>query len=110
MKIENEYAELSAKIEDIVLRVEVGYRGGGIEIDLEPLGFESGDRMTAYQNYLGGGLLSSIGSDCNVVDWRSFDDLLSISEQLKKYFFSITPQSHYNDDYDDIQNRPLSAY
>ena len=110
MTIKNEYAELSAKIEEIVLRVEIGYRGGGIEIDLEPLGFESGDKMTAYQNYLGGGILGGVASDCTITDWRSYDDLLSIAEQLKKYFFSLTPQSHSGADYDDIQNRPLSAY
>ena len=106
MKIENKYAGLSAKIKDITLRLELTSRGGGIEIDLHRLGFDHGDKMTAYQNYLGGGMLSSIGSDCNVTDWKSFDDLLDISEQLKKYFCSISSDG----DYYEIQKRPLSYY
>lgn len=42
-----------------VLRVKVTERGGGIEIDLGPEGYDN-HRMTAYQNYLGGGILGSI--------------------------------------------------
>ena len=42
-----------------VIRQKITTRGGGVEIDLTPLGFD-GHRMSAYQNYLGGGMLGSI--------------------------------------------------
>ena len=44
-----------------VIREKLSSRGGGIEIDLTPFGFD-GERMTAYQNYLGGGMLGSINN------------------------------------------------
>ncbi len=46
--------------EPITMRVNATNRGGGIEIDLTTLGFP-GERMAAYQNYLGGGLLGAVG-------------------------------------------------
>ena len=45
--------------EPITLRLQVSSRGGGIEIDLSSLGFK-GEKMAAYQNYLGGGLLGAV--------------------------------------------------
>lgn len=98
--------------EDITLRVEASHRGGGIEIDLTSLGYE-GEMMTAYQNYLGGGMLGSIGSDCTISDFRSHDDLVDISEKLKRYFHSLT--NHVEDEwesasYEENQRRPSSAY
>tara|TARA_R110000796_G_scaffold87024_1_gene188091 strand:+ start:362 stop:667 length:306 start_codon:yes stop_codon:yes gene_type:complete len=98
--------------EDITLRVDASSRGGGIEIDLTSLGY-TGHKMTAYQNYLGGGMLGSIGSDCTISDYRSYADLRDISENLKQYFHSLT--NHVEDEwesasYEENQRRPSSAY
>lgn len=106
MKIHNNYNGMSAEIEDITLRIETSHRGGGIEIDLEPLGFESGSKMSAYQNYLGGGMLGSVCSDCNVTDWTQYADLCEIAQDLKKYFASLTSDA----DFESLQERPASAY
>lgn len=95
----------------IILRQEISYRGGGIEISLENFGFE-GERMTAYQNYLGGGVLGRIESDCTIDGWRDNKRLTDISEGLKQYFHELT----VHDDewewetYQQNQLKPLSAF
>ena len=43
-------------ISELVLREAISSRGGGVEIDLTRFGFK-GQKMSAYQNYLGGGML-----------------------------------------------------
>ena len=46
-------------IKDNVLREQLSSRGGGVEIDLTYFGYE-GEKMTAYQNYLGEGCLAEL--------------------------------------------------
>lgn len=95
-----------------VIREDFSHRGGGIEIDLGPHGFE-GEKMTAYQNYLGGGMLGSINNDCTLEEWHCDDDLMDIAKNLRLYFHTLTTPT---DDewqtlsYDDIQGLPSSAY
>jgi len=45
--------------EEITLRLEISSRSGGIEIDLTRKGFPN-QKMSAYQNYLGGGMLGKV--------------------------------------------------
>ena len=94
-----------------ILREEITNRGGGIEISLSKLGYKD-HKMTAYQNYLGGGLLGSVQSDCTINGWKSIEKLLSISEQLKEYFHNLTnPESEWESmSYEQNQNMPKSAY
>jgi hypothetical protein len=81
--------------EEITLRLQISSRGGGIEIDLSTLGFK-GERMSAYQNYLGGGMLGCINSDSTIqafgkmVTEKQQSKLDNIEEQLKKYFHELT--------------------
>jgi len=56
---------LVAYIQDNILRCEVSHRGGGIEIDASEYLKIDGAKITAYQNYLGGGMLGSVNSDKN---------------------------------------------
>jgi hypothetical protein len=97
--------------EPITLRLEANQRGGGIEISLDTLGHQ-GHKMTAYQNYLGGGMLGRVANDCTLEDWREDDKLVEIGEQLKKYFFDITnPDSEWeHQTYDQNQKMSISAY
>lgn len=105
------------------LRLEATHRGGGIEIDASaylnanskwPL------KMTAYQNYLGGGMLGSVQSS---IEGRLRDypksvqtRALKLADALKRYYHDITNEAagEYDDyagsDYDANQNRPGSAY
>lgn len=98
--------------EDITLRMQASHRGGGVEIDLTSLGYPH-MKMTAYQNYLGGGILGSIGSDCTISDFRDHDELRDISEKLKQYFHSLTNHvvgEWESASYEENQLRPSSAY
>ena len=97
----------------ITLRLQASNRGGGIEISLDTLGYP-GVKMTAYQNYLGGGMLGSIQNDCNMPtnEWQADPKLVEISEQLKRYFHSLTnPDTEWEgQSYEQRQNMPVSAY
>lgn len=109
---------MEINFEEITTRQEITSRGGGIEIDLTTLGHE-GERMSAYQNYLGGGMLGKVCSNDTIRANQSFveenlcRELDEIAEQLKKYFFELT---NPDDDtweslsYEQNQRMPVSAY
>jgi hypothetical protein len=104
--------------EEITLREKLSTRGGGIEIDLSTLGFE-GHKMSAYQNYLGGGMLGSIQSNDTIRSQASnvrlqlefsnrFKELDEIANDLKTYFASL--MGFDPDDIEELQRRSASAY
>ena len=98
--------------EAITLRLEVSTRGGGVEVALDTLGWPE-VKMTAYQNYLGGGLLGSVQNSCTISDWKDVPQLVEIAEQLKKYFHGLTnPDEEYfeHQTFEQNQNMPVSAY
>lgn len=97
--------------EEITIRCEVSHRGGGIEIALDTLGFK-GVRMTAYQNYLGGGMLGRVASDCTIRDWEESEVLSGIAEQLRKYYFDLTnPEDEWeHQSFEQNQGMPLSGF
>lgn len=94
------------KFEKATLRKRITSRGGGIEISLDSFGFK-GEAMTAYQNYLGGGMLGKIGNDCTIKDWRSNEKLTKLAEKLAKYYHKISGQET---DFEQLQKFPVSAY
>ena len=88
-------------IEQNILRQQVSHRGGGVEIDLTAFGFE-GEKMAAYQNYLGGGMLGRVCSNDTIRANNSFVEeseakkLDEIALELRKYFFNLTnPDSEW---------------
>lgn len=93
------------------INLKVSERGGGIEISLTTLGFK-GRGMTAYQNYLGGGMLGSIQNDCNVPNWKDNPRLVKIAEQLAQYYHSLSnPDSEWEGmSFEKRQQMPSSAY
>lgn len=101
-------------IENNTIRLEASRRGGGIEIDAEEFTGIEGAKMTAYQNYLGGGMLGSIQSARNFTG--ADDKAEKLAEALKKYFHNITNEeaedwdAYGAGDYEAIQARPGSAY
>jgi hypothetical protein len=72
-------------ISEYVIREQISYRGGGVEIDLTKLGYED-ELMSAYQNYLGGGMLGSVSNSCTVPNWHSDKVLFEVARQLREYF------------------------
>ena len=102
---------------EVTLRQQISSRGGGIEIDLTRFGFK-GEKMSAYQNYLGGGLLGRINANDTI---RAFDKpctekqaakLDKIAERLKKYFHELTnPDTEWEgQSFEQNQKMPTSAY
>lgn len=107
LDIEAKYFE---KIKTATIREKLSSRGGGIEITLVPWGYEGG--MTAYQNYLGGGLLGRIQSDCNIDGWRTDMKLQTIALYLRKYMHSLTNPDTEWEGMTYLQNTamPVSGY
>lgn len=108
-------------IKDNTMRLKITRRGGGIEIDLKDLLKTDLDlRISAYQNYLGGGLLGAVQSDINFIkDGISKNKLKLLNrfqEFLKEYFFNLTnEEAEYYDEwnsqsYEQNQNMSSSAY
>lgn len=99
------------QLQKATIRQQISHRGGGIEISLSPFGFK-GERMTAYQNYLGGGLLGRIMSDCTIPAFEDNEKLSYIAEQLREYMHSLTnPDGEWeSSSYQENQLRPGSAY
>lgn len=104
--------------EEVTLRLEVSHRGGGIEIDLTRFGFK-GEKMSAYQNYLGGGILGRICANDTIrafdkpITDKQNDKLNRIEERLKRYFHNLT--NHEDDEcesetYEQNQKKSASAY
>ena len=97
--------------EDITIRKQISSRGGGIEVDLTDIvGYPV--QMTAYQNYLGGGMLGRITNDCTASDWRQDEELVKIADELKRYFHALTnPDSEWEStSYEQNQKLAVSAY
>ena len=101
----------------ITLRSEITTRGGGMEIDLSTLGFK-GERMTAYQNYLGGGMMGRVCSNNTIGAYKKpitdtkLEKLNAIAEELKMYFHQLTnPEGEWEKtEYERNQKMPVSAY
>lgn len=107
--------DITEYIEDNMLRLDASGRGGGIEVDASGYVGIEGACMTAYQNYLGGGMLGAVASSRNfTVDSDDSSKRASeLEDALKRYFHELT--SHDDDewessDYDTNQARQGSAY
>ena len=95
-------------ITENITREEYSYRGGGCELNLTALGYED-EFMSAYQNYLGGGLLGSVGNSCTIEDWRKDEKLVKLAGELSEYFQERMYENECIDEYNDISaGRPLS--
>jgi hypothetical protein len=103
--------------EEITLRLEVSSRGGGVEIDLSRYGFK-GQKMSAYQNYLGGGMLGRVCANDTIRAYnrpcteKQAAKLDKIAEELKQYFFNLTnPDTEWeSQSFDQNQKMSASAY
>lgn len=76
------------QIKTNILREKYSSRGGGVEIDLTYFGYNN-EKMTAYQNYLGGGMLGGIANDCTIKDWQSDMKLTDLAFELKIYYARV---------------------
>lgn len=96
------------KIQDNILREELSYRGGGVELDLTEFGYED-ELLSAYQNYLGGGMRGSIANSCTVEDWQMDEKLLRLAEELREYFLQRMYDFELVDEFnEELEGRPVS--
>jgi len=115
--IKKENMPKKIQLSELVLRKEISSRGGGIEIDLTRFGFKN-QKMSAYQNYLGGGMLGrvcvndTIRANRVLITEKQKIKLDKIGEELKQYFFGLTnPDSEFEkQSYEQNQKMPISAY
>ncbi len=95
-------------IAEHITREEYSHRGGGCELDLTAFGYED-EFLSAYQNYLGGGMLGSIGNSCTVEDWRQDDKLIKLADELREYYRDRMHEYECIDDYNEMtEGRPVS--
>lgn len=95
-------------IADHITREEYSYRGGGCELDLTEFGYED-ELLSAYQNYLGGGMLGSIGNSCTVENWRQDETLVKLAAELREYYQNQMYEYECIDEYNEITDgRPVS--
>ena len=73
-------------IKDNVLREQLSSRGGGVEIDLTYFGYE-GEKMSAYRDYLGGGIIGRVQNDCTILFWEDDDALCELADELNQYYY-----------------------
>lgn len=96
------------KIQDSILREELSYRGGGVELDLTDYGYPD-ELLSAYQNYLGGGMRGSVGNSCTVEDWQMDEKLLRLAEDLREYFLQRMYEYELIDEFNEgLERRPVS--
>ena len=95
-------------ISENITREEYSYRGGGCELDLTEYSYED-EFLSAYQNYLGGGLLGSIGNSCTVEDWRADEKLVKLAAKLREYYQTRMYEFGCIDEYNEMTDgRPVS--
>lgn len=96
------------KIADNITREKLSDRGGGCELDLTAYGYED-EFLSAYQNYLGGGMLGGISNSCTVENWRADEKLVQLADDLRDYFGERMQEMEYVDEYNEITDgRPVS--
>lgn len=96
------------KIAENITREKFSERGGGCELDLTEFGYED-ELMSAYQNYLGGGICGSVANSCTVEDWRMDDKLIRIADELREYYEDRLYELELVDEYNEVcEGRPVS--
>ena len=84
------------------------HRGGGCEIELSALGYDE-EYMSAYQNYLGGGMRGAVGNSCTIDNWQRDAKLVALAAELREYYLNTMQEHGLVDEYnEDASMRPLS--
>ena len=96
-------------IEDNITREDFSYRGGGVELDLTAFGYED-EFLSAYQNYLGGGLRGGIGNSCTVEDWQMDERLVRLASELCEYYDERLYELELVDEYNEETTGRLVSY
>ena len=98
------------KFGDITLCQSFSRRGSGVAVSLSFLGKKyEGQKLSAYQNYLGGDMVGCIGSDCTIPEWRNNNRVVKIADMLKKHLYGLI-RHDVGVSYQELQSRAFRAY
>ena len=96
-------------IAENITREDLSHRGGGVELDLTAFGYED-ELMSAYQNYLGGGIRGSVANSCTIEDWQMDDKLVRIADELREYYEDRLHELELIDEYNEETTGRLVSY
>ena len=95
-------------IQENITREEISHRGGGVELDLSDFGYED-EYLSAYQNYLGGGMRGAVANSCTIEDWEMDEKLVRLASELRDYYDERLYELDLVDEYNEIcDGRPVS--
>ena len=95
-------------IAENITREDFSYRGGGVELDLTAFGYED-EYLSAYQNYLGGGMRGAVANSCTIEDWEMDEKLVRLASELRDYYDERLYELDLVDEYNEIcDGRPVS--
>ena len=66
--------------------------------------------MSAYQNYLGGGIRGSVANSCTIEDWQMDDKLVRIADELREYYEDRLYELELVDEYNEETTGRLVSY
>ena len=83
--VEIKALEFEMSIQENITREKISHHGGVVELDLSDFGYED-ELMSAYQNYLGGGMLGADANSCTIEDWEMDEKLVRLASELRDYY------------------------
>lgn len=96
-------------ITENITREEISHRGGGVELDLTDFGYED-EYLSAYQNYLGGGMRGAIANSCTIEDWEMDEKLVRLADELRDYYDERLYGLELIDEYNEETTGRLVSY
>lgn len=97
------------KISENITREKFSERGGGCELDLTEFGYED-ELMSAYQNYLGGGMRGAVANSCTIEDWEMDEKLVRLASELRDYYDERLYELELVDEYNEETTGRLVSY
>ena len=101
--------EFEMSIQENITREEISHRGGGVELDLTASGYED-EFLSAYQNYLGGGMRGAVANSCTVEEWEMDEKLVRLASELREYYDGRLYELELVDEYNEETTGRLVSY
>ena len=96
-------------IQENITREEISHRGGGVELGLSDFGYKD-EYLSAYQNYLGGGMRGAVANSCTVEDWEMDERLVRLASELCEYYDERLYELELVDEYNEETTGRLVSY
>ena len=96
-------------ITENITREDFSTRGGGVELDLTAFGYED-EFLSAYQNYLGGGMRGAVANSCTIEGWEMDEKLVRLASELQDYYDERLYELELVDEYNEETTGRLVSY